>query len=98
MWGVLRWDPALAAPRPWRWLSRIAALAAVLAGALMAVGGAAGLVSDSLVVPVQTLTLGSIALVIALAGAAVAAAWGAIKRGIPFDATAPALVPGSPPR
>lgn len=97
LWAVLRWDPMLVPPRPWSWLCRLAWLAAAGAAAMMAVGGATGLWTDGLVLPVLTLRGGSVALVVALASAAVAAAWGAMKRGIPFGATPPAPIPGPAP-
>ena len=91
--AVLRWLPAVEAPRLWRGLVMASWAAALLSAALMAVGGLAALFSTGLQLPVKTLEAGTVALIAALAGAAAAAAWGAMKRGIAFDARPSAAPP-----
>jgi hypothetical protein len=80
MHAVLCWPAA--APRPWRWLRHASVALTLGAAAAMALAAVAALGGDGLRLPVTALRLGSGALIGALAGAGVAAAWGALKRGI----------------
>ncbi len=91
--AVLRWSPASDAPRLWRVLVAAACLAALVASVLMGLGVVTGWVGDSLHTPVQLLSAGMGLAMVSVLGAALAACWGAFKRGIRYKPGLRVVVP-----